>query len=313
MAQLQTGDFASAIHTLKKLTEKHPELMEGWFQLARAQAASGDISASRASFERAIALDSEHKVPVVWVGLAELELRERRYDEALKIAKQIKEYFPGNVYGHDIEVAAYRGKGETDQALAAAEAALRMDGSSRRAVGYARSLASAGKMSEANAELQAWLEKNPTDGAAWASLGMMQQQAGKDAEALQAYEKSIEHADPSPVILNNMAWLYLDRDGRRAVELATRAYELAPSRAEIVDTYGWVLFKQGRKSDGLAALQQALIIAPRNAEIALHVAEALHGLNRDAEARPILERVARENPNSQFEKSARQLLGKLRG
>jgi thioredoxin-like negative regulator of GroEL len=73
-----------------------------------------------------------------------------------------------------------------------------------------------------------------------------------------------------------------------------------------------VLFKQGRKSDGLAALQQALIIAPRNAEIALHVAEALHVLNRDSEARPILERIARENPNSRFEKSARELLARLK-
>lgn len=311
MAQLQSGDYASAIHTLKKLTEQHPSLMEGWFQLARAQAVSGNSSASRASFERAIALDTGHRVPVVWVGLAELELREGRHDEALKIAQQMKEHFPNNVIGYDIEAAAYRGKGQTDQALAATEAALRADGSSRRVIAYARSLASAGKRSKAVAELQAWLGNNPTDGGAWASLGMMQQQTGKDVEALQAYEKSLEHVDANPVILNNMAWLYLDRNGKRAVELATQAYQLAPSRAEIVDTYGWVLFKQGRKSDGLAALQQALVIAPRNAEIALHVAEALHGLSRDSEARPILERVMRENPNSEFEKSARQLLGKL--
>jgi putative PEP-CTERM system TPR-repeat lipoprotein len=312
MAQLQTGDYASAMHTLKKLTEQHPSLMEGWFQLARAQAAAGDSGASRASFERAIALDVEHKVPVVWVGLAELDLREGRYDEALEIAQRMKEHFPDSVYGYDIEAAAYRGKGQTDQALAASEAALRMDGSSRRVIAFARSLSSAGKSSQAIAELQAWLETNSTDGAAWASLGMARQQAGKDAEALQAYEKSIEYMDANPVILNNMAWLYLDRDGKRAVDLATQAYELAPSRAEIVDTYGWVLFKQGRKSDGLAALQQALIIAPRNAEIALHVAEALHVLNRDSEARPILERIARENPNSRFEKSARELLARLK-
>ena len=313
MAQLQTGDFASATHTLKKLTEKHPALMEGWFQLARAQAAAGDAQASRASFERAIALDTEHKVPVVWVGLAELELRERRFDDALELAQQIKTHFPDNVFGYDIEVAAYRGKGETEQALAAAEAALRMDSSSRRINAFARALASAGQTKKAIAVLEEWLGKQPEDGGSWANLGMMRQQSGLEAEALEAYEKSLQFTDANPVILNNMAWLYLDRDGKRALELATRAYELAPSRAEIVDTYGWVLFRQGRKSDGLAALQQASIIAPRNAEIALHVAEALHGMNRDSEARPMLERIVRENPNSEFEQSARELLGKLRG
>ena len=142
---------------------------------------------------------------------------------------------------------------------------------------------------------------------------MLRQQLGRDEAALEAYEQALLHAEPNAVILNNMAWLYLDRNGGRAVELATRAYELSPARAEIVDTYGWVLFREGRKSDGLAALQQALVIAPRNAEIALHVAEALHDLGRDAEARPVLERIVREQPNSEFAKSASSLLARLRG
>jgi Flp pilus assembly protein TadD len=141
---------------------------------------------------------------------------------------------------------------------------------------------------------------------------MLQQQAGQDEQALLAYEQAVQHAEPNPVILNNLAWLYLGRNGERAVELATRAYELAPTRAEIVDTYGWVLFKEGRRSEGLAALQQALVIAPRNAEIALHVAEALHVMQRDAEARPMLERILREQPNSEFADTARALLARLR-
>ena len=313
MAQLQTGDFSSATHTLKKLTDSHPELMEGWFQLARAQAAAGNVAASRASFQRAIALDNERKVPVVWVGLAELELRENRYDAALELAQQIKEYFPRNVFGYDIEVAAYRGKGETERALGAAEAALRIDANSARVSKYAGALNAAGQTGKAVAVLQEWLNQNPEDGRSWASLGLMQQQAGQDDEALRAYEKSLETIEASPVIMNNMAWLYLSRDIDRAAELAKQAYELAPSRAEIVDTYGWVLYQQGRKNDGLAALQQAFIIAPRNAEIALHVAEALHGLNRDSEARPILDRIVRENPNSKHADRARQLLGQLQG
>jgi putative PEP-CTERM system TPR-repeat lipoprotein len=313
MAQLQSGDYANAMHALRKLTEKQPGSIEGWFQLARAQAAAGDRAASRASFERAIELDQGYKVPVVWIGLAELELRDRRYDEALELAQRIKTHFPSNVAGLDIEAAAYRGRGDTEQALAAAESALRMDANSRRVNAFARSLAAADQMDRGLGVLQEWLEKNPDDGAAWANLGMLRQQSGQEDAALQAYEQVLQHGDASAVILNNMAWLYLERDGARAVELATKAYELAPSRAEIVDTYGWVLFKQGRAREGLAALQQASIIAPRNAEISLHVAEALHSLDRDSEARPMLERVLREHPNSEFEESARELLDRLRG
>jgi len=312
MAQLQSGDYASAVFTLQKLTGLQPQAMEGWFQLARAYAAAGDADRARESFQRAIALDTTHKVPVVWVGLGELELREKRYDAALDVAAQVKTHFPDKVFGHDIAAAAYRGKGERAKLLAEIEAAFALDPSSRRLNSLARALASAGQSDRAVSVLRGWLADNPEDGGAWANLGLIEQQAGREGEALAAYEKSLEHSEPGAVLLNNMAWLYLDRDGERAVQLATQAYEMAPSRAEIVDTYGWVLFHNGRKRDGLAALQQALIIAPRNAEIALHVAEALYDLERDAEARPMLQRIIRDHPNTEFERSARALLQKLR-
>ena len=313
MAQLQSGDFASAVDTLSRLTEAQPSSIEGWFQLARAYAAAGNSGASRDSFKRAIDLDAEHKTPVVWVGLGELELRDRRYQEALELAEQMKQHFPNSVYGYDIASAAYRGLGETEKSLQEGKAALEMDRNAKRVDTYARSLAAAGRLDQAVSLLDGWLAENPQDGVGWAKLGLIQQQRGLDDEALAAYEKSLETSQPDAVLANNMAWLYLDRNPERAVELATKAYELAPSRAEIIDTYGWVLFQTGRERDGLAALQQALVIAPRNPEIALHVAEALHQMQRDSEARPMLERVVRDHPNTEFAESAKRLLGRLRG
>ena len=313
MAQLQSGDFASAVATLSKLTESQPDSIEAWFQRARAHAAAGDTDASRDSFKRAIELDTGHKTPVVWVGLGELELRERRYQDALKVAEQMKQHYPGSVFGFDIAAAAYRGLGETEKSLQEGKAALQIEHNAKRVDAYSRALASAGKLEEAVTLLTDWLGQNPADGARWAKLGLIEQQRGRDEEALAAYEKSLETTEPDAILANNMAWLYLGRDSQRAVELATKAYELAPSRAEIIDTYGWVLFRTGREGDGLAALQQALVIAPRNPEIALHVAEALHQMRRDSEARPMLERVLREHPNTDFAKSARELLGRLSG
>ncbi len=313
MAQLQSGEFASAIQTLGKLTESQPESIEAWFQLARAHAAAGDADASRAGFERAIALDSENKVPVVWVGLGELELREKRYQAALEVGEQVRQRWPGMAYGFDIAAAAYRGLGDTEQSLAQSYAALQIDHTATRVDSYARALAGAGKLDDAVGVLEAWLDTHPDDGGRWSKLGLIRQQMGHDDAALQAYEKALETTEPDAVLANNMAWLYLDRNADRAVDLATRAYELAPTRAEIVDTYGWVLFQTGRQSEGLSALQQALIIAPRNPEIALHVAEALHEMQRDAEARPMLQRIVRDHPNTDFAKSAEALLGRLRG
>ncbi|MCB1800883.1 MAG: PEP-CTERM system TPR-repeat protein PrsT [Gammaproteobacteria bacterium] len=313
MAHLQTGDFPSATHTLKQLTESMPNSVEGWFQLARAYAASGNIDGSRQAFKQAIAFDTERKTPIVLVGLAELEMREQRYDAALAIGEQLRRDYPQHVFGFDVLASAYRGKGDTERAIASAREALRIERNGKRINSLARSLASSDKAAESIQLLKDWLAGQPEDGPLWATLGMVSQQVGQEEQALQAYEKAIQLTGPDAVLANNMAWLYLDRDRKRAVELATKAYELAPSRAEIVDTYGWVLFKAGRKADGLAALQQAMIIAPRNPEIALHVGEALLSMQRDAEARPVLERIAREHPNSKFAESARALMAQLRG
>lgn len=312
MAQLQSGDYASAVHTLTKLTEGQPQLMEGWFQLARAHAAAGDADRARASFERAIALDVDHKVPVVWVGLGELELREKRYAEALAVAEQVKAHFPDKVFGFDIAAAAHRGMAQSDAMLASIEAGFRIDPSSRRANGLARALARAGQGERATRVLEEWLAGDPTDGAAWASLGLIHQQAGRETDALGAYEKALEHAEPNAVLLNNMAWLYLGRNGERAVELASRAYELEPSRAEIVDTYGWVLFNNDKRTEGLSLLQQALVLAPRNPEIGLHVAEALHRSGRDNEAIPLVNRIIADHPNTQWSVPAKELKDKLK-
>jgi putative PEP-CTERM system TPR-repeat lipoprotein len=313
MAQLQSGDYGNAVFTLRRLTETEPESIEGWFQLARAYAASGDSTGARESFRRAIALDRNHVVPTVWIGLGELELREKDFEAALEVGKQMTVHFPDNVIAHDIEATAYRGLGLMDAALESSKRALELHRDSRRINSYAGQLTRLGKVPEAIGVLEGWLDSSPEDVSSWSRLGMLNQHVGNIDAALTAYERAASLSSDDPVLLNNMAWLYLGRDDQRAIDLATRAYRMAPSRAEIVDTYGWVLLQSGRPRDGLAALQQALLIAPRNAEIALHVAEGLRQLGRGEEARPILQRVMRENPNTDFADSAREMLNKLSG
>lgn len=308
MAQLQSGEYARAAATLGELVEASPQSIEAWFQLARAQVAGGVPNAARESFERAIALDANHKVPVVWVGMGELELREKRYDAALQVAEQVKQYFPWTTSGFDIAASAYRGMGDVESSLAEQRRAMEMDPSPNRIDQLARTLASDGKMEDAVAVMQNWLQQHPDDAPRWTRLGLLQQQLGRNEEALKAYEQAVARIEPDAVLANNMAWLYLERNPERAVELASKAYELAPSRAEIVDTYGWVLFQTGRQREGLSALQQALVIAPRNPEIALHVSQALLAVGRGAEATPILQRVARDFPRSPFGEQASQLL-----
>jgi putative PEP-CTERM system TPR-repeat lipoprotein len=310
MAQLQAGEFNSAVRTLEQLTAASPSYVEGWFQLARAQAAAGDNARARASFRKAIELDKDHRLPIVWVGLGELELRDRRYAEALAHAKEMQAHFPNHPMAYEIEAAAQRGLGNGGAALAAVEKAARAEGTTKRINVLAHSLSAAGRPAQAMTVLEDWLAQHPDDGATWTTLGMMRHQQGDEQAAIQAYESALASTPDNPVVLNNLAWLYHRHGDRRALETAREAYEMAPERPEIVDTYGWVLFQQGKRQAGLNVLQQALVAAPRNPEIGLHVAEALLALGRRDEARPLLQRIQREHPRTEWEQQAAALLSR---
>ncbi len=311
MAQLQSGDFSSAVRTLTQLVEAQPEAVEAWFQLARAQAAAGDMAASRSSFGRAAALDGANSIPLVWIGLAELELRAQDYPAALAVSKDMQARFPGNAMAFELEAAAHRARGAPDKALLAMEQAVRAEGTTKRINLFAHSLVAAGQTDRAVLVLRDWLAAQPEDATSWSTLGMLLQQAGRDAEAIAAYEKALEVTSDNPLVLNNVAWLYHQKGDPRALEHAKRGYEIAPERAEIVDTYGWILLQQGQKQAGLQILQQALVAAPRNPEIALHVAEALALNGRNPEARQLLQRVMREHAGTQWAGQAEGLTAKL--
>ena len=87
------------------------------------------------------------------------------------------------------------------------------------------------------------LEEDPTDDRALIGRADARLNAGMHADAVKDYEKAMELDDEDDHILNNYAWLLATstfdevRDGKRAVELATKAAELTEHKqAHILST-----------------------------------------------------------------------------
>ena len=94
-------------------------------------------------------------------------------------------------------------------------------------------------------------------------------QAAGLAEAIAIYEglrPRIGNNDAT--ILNNLAWAYSESgDVGRALPLARRAWALDRDNPATADTLGWLLFKSGRRAEGLALLEAG---RPRRAERLRH-------------------------------------------
>ena len=70
----------------------------------------------------------------------------------------------------------------------------------------------------------------------------------------------------------------------RAAEYAARAHKAAPKAPAIADTYGWILFKQGKTDEALPLLREAYKGLPDNAEVQYHLAAVLASKGEKAEA-----------------------------
>ena len=107
------------------------------------------------------------------------------------------------------------------------------------------------------------------------------------------YLKVLEYDADNVNVLNNLAWLYHEAGNPEAIKYAEGAHELAPERAEITDTLGWLLVEHGEVSRGLVLLQEAAVNAPHMPEIRYHMVVALDKAGRRDEARKELDRLLR--------------------
>jgi len=79
-------------------------------------------------------------------------------------------------------------------------------------------------------------------------------------EALQVYESILTKQPNNTQVLNNIAYILAenDRDLEKALEYAKRAYEASPDDPGYLDTYGFVLQKQGKYSEAVKYEQSAI-------------------------------------------------------
>jgi Flp pilus assembly protein TadD len=125
------------------------------------------------------------------------------------------------------------------------------------------------------------------------------------------YEQVLESQPGSVLALNNLAWLYFEDGNPRAIELAERAYDRAPERPEIIDTYGWLLVKHGRVEKGLNLLEKAAQRAPDNGDIRYHLAAGLAEAGDKPRARRELTALLESGANFSEKQAAQALLNDL--
>jgi tetratricopeptide (TPR) repeat protein len=114
--------------------------------------------------------------------------------------------------------------------------------------------------------------------------------------------KQILVKEPDNVEALNALGYSLLTDAKRYAEAESylqKAIKLRPDEAVIIDSYGWLQFKQGRTQVALEYLQRAYAKQQEN-EIAAHIAEVLWTLGRKEEAKKVFDKAIKDAPEDEY-------------
>jgi len=137
-------------------------------------------------------------------------------------------------------------------------------------------LAAAGRYAEAVETMRLALEYRPWSESLWLVLGGMHESDGKPDEALRAFRKAWELAPDVATTQNAYGYTLVTttRQYAKAHKLIAQALEQEPANPAIMDSMGWVLFKQHKRAEARAWLERAYKMQP-DPEIAAHLGEVL--------------------------------------
>jgi tetratricopeptide (TPR) repeat protein len=165
---------------------------------------------------------------------------------------------------------------------------------------------------EPAATLEAFSTENPRDPRANFALGSIDLEAGRQAAAVARFEAVLAVDARNAPALNNLAWLYSQRNDARAFSLAQQAREILPNDPSIADTLGWLYVQRGDPVSALPLLDQAVRGYPAQPEIRYHWAVALARTGSRPQALGVLTDLLGNNRRFDGREAAEELLAELR-
>ena len=239
-------------------------------------------------------------------------IKHQQYSEALSLAHNIDQQFPKLVLGKLLTGDTYLAQKQYEKANEQYQLAYKIQPNERILLTISDLLIAQNKPSDAIKLLNEALEKTPKDLAIHFKLATIYQQQNDSNLAETHYDAVLTEQNDNVIALNNLAILYAQKDDPRALDLAKRAYEKAPESAAILDTYGHILLKQNQANTGLTLLEKAALLAPKQNDIQLHLAEAYVSNNNTAKAIAILEPLVKTEQDYSEKKTAISLLESLK-
>ncbi len=258
-ALVADGRKTEALPMLERLVTDFPARSDLGNLLAEVYEQTGQIDKALDYYKRSLSLDLTR--PDNHIELAQMLIREKRYDAAVTTLQSAREKFSDRP---DVTYALAR-------ALSIAKKnQLAMD-----------------MFAAAQKEMKGRNEDLATE-TFYFQYGAAAEQAGHFEKAAELLKKCIELKPDSPEAYNYLGYMWADR-GEQLEEAGTlikKAVELEPENAAYLDSLGWWYFRTGKFEEARKELARAIeIMGPEeDATVLDHLADAVDKLGKKDEA-----------------------------
>ncbi len=117
----------------------------------------------------------------------------------------------------------------------------------------------------------------------YAIIGDLLHGKGLPEEAYAAYDSCLQWKDDNIGCLNNYAY-YLSEENKdlsRAEQMSYRTIQSDPSNSTYLDTFAWILFKQGRYHEAMQYIDMAVSNDTTDSTVIIEHAGDIHAMNND--------------------------------
>ena len=176
-------------------------------------------------------------------------------------------------------------------------------------IARARMSADAGDLRSAATLLERGIVEYPDSVDLHYAVASIYEDQGRISDALHELTELAKARPDDPAALNALGYTLADhsQDLRHARRLIERAHDAAPKNSAILDSLGWVLFRQGHAAEAETYLRAAYL-DDRGGDIAAHLGEVLWNLGRRDDAEHIWSEAAAVDGDNRLLKTTRQRL-----
>lgn len=329
---VQTSDHAGAIEFAQTYLEDHPDALDLAHRLARLLAAQGDMEQAHRYFERVLEGQPDNSDILMATALVRMQLEQwsgarrllerhlalnpesdetrmrlarvaterERFEEAISWYSQITDetfVFEAQLRIADALLDSEGGEAALDHL--AGLVPVSRDEEVEQVLVQERVLRDMARLDDAFALLDAAVQDIPGDSDLLYSRGLLAAELGKLEQHEEDIREVIELDPGNAHAYNALGYTLADQTTRyeEALELISRALELAPEDPFILDSMGWVQYRLGKLDVAEQYLRRALAIRD-DAEIAAHLGEVLWVRGGKEEAEAMWERALEIDPDN---------------